>query len=220
MYEINTSGIWAYVDTLLRLVGGGLRLDQEAFRQVYLVSGGNRGLLLWIVIVAGLSLMIGQSVVLFANRVSKGRFAVSLLLGAVKFALDVLVIILSVWVMVNILGEKSWEIGGIARAIALASAPYWLSVLFLIPYLGLILERVVKIYVFMALVIALQAVFEVPFLDAILAALISLGISYTISLLLGRLLTPINDRITRTLFGELEFSSTRDIYEQFAKREQ
>lgn len=220
MYEIDTSSIWAYIDTLLRLVGGSLRLDQEAFRQVYLASGNNRGVLLWIIFVAGLSLMIGQSVVLFANRVSKGRFVVSLLLGAFKFVLDVFVIVLSVWVMVNVLGAKPWGMGGIARAIALASAPYWLSFLVLIPYLGLILERVVKIFVFMALVIALQAVFLISFFDAISAVLISLGISYAISLLLGRLLTPLNDRLTRFVSGDLEFSSTRDIYKLFAGRDQ
>ena len=65
--------------------------------------------------------------------------------------------------MANFLGERPWPLSQVARAIALASAPYWLSFLVLIPYLGLILERLLKIYVFLALLVALQAIFGLTF---------------------------------------------------------
>ena len=96
MYNIDTSGILAYIETMLRLVGGALKLDPMAFQAVFNYNGQPTLLLLWIVFIAGLSLMVGQSVVLFANQVKPARFALSLTLGAVGFIINVIVFVLVV----------------------------------------------------------------------------------------------------------------------------
>jgi len=219
MYEIDTSGFFAYIGTILRLVGGALSLDPLAFQTAF-NQGEFSGIFLWIVLIAGMSLMFGQSVVLFANRVKPGRFAVSILFGAIKFILDVFVVLFVVWGIVNLRSDKAWDFWQVGRAIALAAAPYWLGIFILVPFLGLLWERLLKVYVFLAIMVAIQAVFGLPFLRALSGAAVVWLVSYFLTVGFGRLFTPITDRITRSITGDLEFSSTRQIYEMFARHDQ
>ena len=220
MYPIDTSSLSAFIGSMLGLVGGSLRLDPGAFQAAFDSWPQGTGLLIWIVLIGGVSLMIGQSVVLFANRVSPARFIISLILGAIKFLLDVMVVVLMVWGMANFLSERAWLFGQVGRAIALASAPYWFSLFFLIPYLGLILERALKIYVILALIVAVQSIFGIPFLDAILASVVALLLSQVISGVLGKFLDPLADRITNVMVGDVRLKNAREIYMLFASRNQ
>lgn len=220
MYNIDTSSLGAYIGTMLALVSGGLKLDPLAFQAVFDYQGQPTWLLVWLVFVAGLSLMVGQSVVLFANRVRPARFVISLLLGASNFVINVVVIVLVIWAIANFIGARPWYLPQIGRAIALASAPYWLSFLVLIPYLGLIWERLLKVYVFLALLAAVQTIFDLTFFNALLGSLVALLLAQAISSVLGHVLTPLTTRLTYALVGPEELSSTRDIYEMFARRNQ
>jgi hypothetical protein len=219
MYEIDTSSFFAYVGTLFRLVGGALHLDPLAFQSAF-NHGEFSGIFIWIVLIAGMSLMLGQSVVLFANRVKPARFAVSILFGAIKFILDVFTVLFVTWIIANLRSEKSWDFWQVGRAIALAAAPYWLGVFILVPFLGLFWERLLKVYVFLAIMVAIQTIFELSFLRALSGSAVVWLVSYFLTLGFGRLLTPITDRITKSITGDLEFSNTRQIYEMFARHDQ
>ena len=220
MYPFDTSSLSATINSMLRLVGGSLRLDPGAFQAAFDSWPQGTGLLIWIVLIGGLSLMIGQSVVLFANRVSPARFIISLNLGAIKFLLNVLVVVLVVWGMANFLSERTWFFGQVGRAVALASAPYWFSLFFLIPYLGLILERLLKIYVILALIVAIQSIFEISFFGAVLSSAVALVLSQVISGMLCKVLDPLAERITDVLVGDVRLESAREIYKLFASRNQ
>jgi hypothetical protein len=220
MYEIDTSGFFAYINTIFRLVGGGLRLDPLAFQSAFNGGASPSGIFIWIVLIAGLSLLLGQSVVLFANRVKPTRFVISLFVGAIKFILDVLVFVIVVWSIANLLGAQPWDFWQVGRAIALVAAPYWLGVFIMIPYLGLIWERLIKVYVFLALLVAVQTIFGLPFFQALASSVLVWLVSHFLTLGFGRIFTPITDRITQLIVGTLEFSSTRQIYEMFARHDQ
>ena len=204
MYEIDLSGLWAYVETVITLVGGALRLDPAAFLAVFNYSGHPTWLAFWIAFIAGLSYMVGQSVILFANRVKPVRFFISLVAGAFIFVIDILVIVLVVWGLANLLGQQPWSFGQIARSLALASAPYWFSFLILAPYLGLILDRLLKVYVFLALVVAIEAVFNLSFIGAVVGAIGSIALTILISNFLSRFLTPFQTWIIDTIAGPEE----------------
>jgi hypothetical protein len=220
MYEIDISTLPAYIGTMLSLVGGALKLDPAAFQAVFDHTDRTGAMLFVIVFIAGLSIMMGQSVVLFANRVTPGRFAVSLVLGALKFVIDVTIIVVVIWIMANVLGEKPWNFTQVARAIALVSAPYWLSITVLIPYLGLIIERVLKIYVYLALLVSVQTIFSIDFFYALWTSMLAIGLAHVVSSLLGRVLTPLAAQLTDAVAGAEEIKSTREIYEMFASRNQ
>lgn len=220
MYPIDTSSLLASINSVLGLVNGGLRLEPRAFQAAFDTGRQGTGLLIWIILIGGVPLMIGQGVVLFANRVPKARFAISLLLGAIKFLLDVLVVVFVVWGMANFLSEHTWLLGQVGRAVALASVPYWFSLFFLNPYPGLILERALKLYVILALIVAVQSIFGIPFFDAILASAVALLLSQIISGVLGKFLDPLADRITDVIVGDVRLESTREIYKLFASKNQ
>ena len=219
MYEIDTSTFFAFIQTMLRLVAGGLRLDPAAFQAAFNGGPAATPVLICVILLGGLSLMIGQCVVLFANRVNTARFAISLALGTIRFFMEVMLVIVVVWWTANRFSTHPWLFGQVGRAVALASAPYWLSFFFLVPYFGLIWERLTKIYVLLALITAMQAIFGLPFFNALLVSFVAwLGL-YMISLITSRLLTPVFNRITRSLGGDLELTSTKQIYEMFARRQ-
>src|SRR2546430_17445506 len=79
MYTIDTTTIFHFLQTMWALAWGAMRLDPAAFKAVE--PAGTGLLITAIVFLAGVSETIGQSVVLFANRVKPGRFALSLLLN-------------------------------------------------------------------------------------------------------------------------------------------
>lgn len=84
----------AAVDQPFRVVADILSLDVDVLRAL---SSNQDGLFLGVMIVlaAGLSEALGQSVVLFANRVRPGRFAASLMLTALSYPVGLLLFTLS-----------------------------------------------------------------------------------------------------------------------------
>jgi hypothetical protein len=207
-----------YIQALFRVVGGVLRLNPEIFSKAYAYPGSLHGLVFWIVLIAGISTMLGQSVVLFANRVPKVRFWISIFLGGVVFVVDALAVATVLWAIANLFGSQSWPYTATIRAVALAYAPYWLAFLILIPYMGLIIERLLDIYVFLAFVVACQAIFGISFWGGLFGAFLALVIKEVLELLAGRLLTPLTDRVERAVTGVDERTSTHEIYEMFARK--
>ncbi len=84
MYTVDTSTFWQFLQSFFSLVGGALRLDPKAFRAVQTPINADF-LTLTILILAGISVALGQSVVLLANKVTPRRFVISLLLNGVFF---------------------------------------------------------------------------------------------------------------------------------------
>jgi hypothetical protein len=121
--------------TLLHLVGGALRLDRSAFDAIEQSSQGLRDAFI-LLLLAGVSLTIGQSVVLFLNRVSPGRFALALVLGGLELVLEALIWITSVWIVVGLLGASRPHLVETLDVIGLAYAPFLFGVLIFLPYVG------------------------------------------------------------------------------------
>ena len=78
------------------VVGGALRLQAEAFRDVQ-HAGPSGATGIWIALLAGFSQAIGQAFILFVNRVRPLRFALCLLVEALLFLLGFLAWALSTW---------------------------------------------------------------------------------------------------------------------------
>lgn len=142
------------------------------------------------------------------------------MLGALQFVLDVLVVILVVWAMANLFVPGNASFSQVGRAICLASAPYWLSVFVLIPYIGLGLKKALMVYTIVVLIAALQTAFDLGFLQAVLSGLAAVAIVEAINVLLSRPLSPLAQWLNEKLVGEDAIESTQEIYEMFASRSQ
>ncbi|GAB4453524.1 MAG: hypothetical protein Kow0031_35740 [Anaerolineae bacterium] len=171
MYEFDLNSVGGFLAAMWNVVGGVLGLDPGVFPAVLAADGGG-WLALAILFVAGVSDMFGQSVVLFANRVSPRRFWVSLVMSALVLAFSVVVWAVSIWLVVRYIFSLSAVLTNIFILVALSQAPLLLGFLTLMPYLGNFLYHLVRVWSLLALVVAVKAVASAFFWQGILACLL------------------------------------------------
>jgi hypothetical protein len=142
------------------LISGALRLDRSAFDAIEQSSQGLRDAFIMLLL-AGASLTLGQSVVLFLNRVSRGRFAFALVLGGFELVLEALLWITSVWVVVGLLGVSRPHLVETLDVIGLAYAPFLFGVLIFLPYVGLPIAWLLRLWVLLAAIVGTSAAFDI-----------------------------------------------------------
>ena len=146
--------------TLAELIGGALRLDRSAFDAIEASSQGLRDAFI-LLILAGASVTLGQSVVLFLNRVSVGRFAFAVVLGGLELVLEALLWITSLWVVVGLLGVTRPHLVETLDVIGLAYAPFLFGVLIFLPYVGLPIAWLLRLWMFLAAIVGTSAAFDI-----------------------------------------------------------
>jgi hypothetical protein len=142
------------MDTFAELVGHCLRLHPEAFR---MLSAGEVpawwGVL--IALLAALSQGIGHAFVLFVNRVSPLRFALSLVVEAILVVVGFLFWALSTWLVGRLAFAVPVPPSTIVLALGVAHAPLLLAFLGALPYLGVPWLTLLSLWTAIAFVVAL-----------------------------------------------------------------
>jgi hypothetical protein len=133
------------------LIRGAWGLYPDAFRAM---ESHPRGTLLAVVVVllAGLSQSIGQSIVLFLNQVKPIRFVLSLGIAALLFVFSTGFWVFSVWLVSHAVYGAEASFGEVFRALGLAYAPLLWSFLVALPYLGVPIEVILSIWSLLAFV--------------------------------------------------------------------
>jgi len=139
------------------LIGGSFALNREAFRLISILPNGLWAALL-IVVIAGLSLSIGQSVVLFINRVKPIRFFFSLLLNAVLFTFGYIFLVFSTWLITLLPWSVKVPLLTLSKVLGLAYAPLLFSFLGALPHVGYPLQNLFSVWNLLAMVVAFHAV--------------------------------------------------------------
>jgi hypothetical protein len=152
----------------LALVGSALSLNRSALA-VAATSPGALANALLIAFLGGMSLMLGQSVVLFANRVSRRRFAACLAVAGLVYVGGLIVWGLTIWLSATVFGLDI-PVRTITVAVCLGQAPLLFGFLSLMPYLGSSLLRILYGYSLLVVVAALSAVLDVRIWQAALLA--------------------------------------------------
>ena len=145
----------AYLDQLWHVIALALRANPEAFAIVR-ASPYSVGLLLGVGALAGASLLLGQSAVLFANRVTRGRFLLSLALNGVLNVVNLLIWGATVDLLAWLVYGVSIPLTTAAAIILLGSAPLVFAFLTLLPYLGVPLGWLLEIWSFIVVIIFLS----------------------------------------------------------------
>lgn len=122
--------------TALALVRDTLLL-QPGTTELLRLGGAALRLAFVVLLAAGLSEAVGESVVLFVNRVTPRRFALSLVISAFIFALTYLFFALSVYLIARYALGSADPFAFVASIVALGQAPRLFGLLGFIPYLGL-----------------------------------------------------------------------------------
>jgi hypothetical protein len=152
------------------LVGSALSLNRNALA-VAATSPGALASALTIAFLGGASLMLGQSVVLFANRVSRRRFVACLAIAGLVYVAGLAVWGVTIWLSARIFGLDI-PTGAIAFAVCVGQAPLLFGFFCLMPYVGTSLQRILMVYSLLVVVAALSAVLDIRVWQAALLAAI------------------------------------------------
>jgi len=171
MYELDLTSVGGFITAMWDVAVGVLKLDPNVFTTV-ITTGGGGWVALAILFVAGISDMLGQSVVLFANRVSPRRFWVSLFMSGLMLIFSVLVWAISIWLVVNFIFFLNGRLARIFILVALSQAPLVFGLFTLFPYLGNFIYHAVRVWSLLALVVGIEAIAGAVFWQGILACLI------------------------------------------------
>lgn len=187
-----------YLAGLVSTAGMALALDPDA-----LVLAGDSGwqLPVGIAVVAGVSIMIGQSLVLALNHVGFRRGALTLIASGLGMVLVGLVEALMVWLAARIVLAAAPGVGALLPGVLIAFAPYWLGFLVLLPYTGPIIARGLKVWHLLALWTLLTAVLATDRGTALLIAAAAWLSTAAVNLLVEHSPLRLRQRVFRLVSG-------------------
>jgi hypothetical protein len=109
-----------------------------------------------VVCLAALSEAVGQSIILFLNRVRPWRFGFALLMAALRSLVGYGLWTASVWLVGSYVFGRAVPGPTVASAVGLAYAPQLLSFFTLIPFLGPGLATILSLWSMLAIVVAVR----------------------------------------------------------------
>lgn len=214
MYDIDVSTISGFLVSLWAVIKGVLSFDPDATTAVLTQDGGGR-IALAILFLSTLSLSVGQSVVLFANRVGHRRFVLSLMLSATLLMVGVYIWTTAVWLLAEAIFNATQSFRDVFIVVALSYAPLIYGFLVLLPYLGNIFYMILRIWILLVLLTAVQALFGFGWFEAILCSLLG----WVILELVVRIpaITAVERWLWRIFSGKAELADTHDIVTEFVQ---
>lgn len=188
------------MESALDLIGGALRLRSDAFAAMALRPDGLR-LALIVVLAAGLSSALGQSLVLFVNGVRPRRLVSSLILSALLFAFSFVFWVTSIWLMADLVFDRQRPLVEVGRLVGLAYAPQLFGFFALTPYLGGAITTALSIWVLLATLLATAVAFSVSPLVAVACAALGWLLLLLAHRTVGRPLDWLANRLRRAVAG-------------------
>ena len=151
---------------IFQLVWQILTLQGDAYS--FVLTAENGRLLAFIIFaVAGFSYTLGQSGVLFANRVPRNRFLGSLLGGVLILVAELFLWALSIWGFAGlVLGEIRPYID-ILLLVAISFAPFLFGFFIILPVLGIWISKLLRIWVFLCVFVGVGSILQFGFWQAL-----------------------------------------------------
>ena len=132
-----------------------LRLDPSVYVLLQDRAEGLRYASL-IVLLAGISESLGQSIALFLNHVRPQRFVLALSISTVSHIFGYLLWTLTIWSVGNWLAQSEQSWSTVAVVVGLAYAPQLFAFFELTPYLGNLILGILSLWSMVAIVVALH----------------------------------------------------------------
>lgn len=189
-----------FVAELWELIGAALRLSPELLLRVSANAEANL-LIAVMTVLAGASLLAGQSVVLFVNRVPRGRFGFCLLFYGIVFAAGLILWATSVWLVAGALFEVRQPLETVLRLFGLSSAPLVFGFLIAIPYFGRPIDWALRVWSLLIVLVAVRSAFQASLWQALLCAALGWLLLQVATRLLGMPLLALRDWLWRAVTG-------------------
>ncbi len=205
---------------VLDLAGRALGFSAAAFARAA-GSGEAQTAALLIAFLAGVSEMLGQSVILVINRVALYRFLASLAFTGVSYVLTALAWALSAIAVAPLtrLGVLTPnEIAGVVGVVSLAFAPRLFGVFSIAPYFGLALGHVLETWAMVLAIFGLHAGFGLPLAAALFCGGAGWAVSYAARSYLGHLLAKPLGHMRLMVSGSPLDKTPQQIIDDIARR--
>ncbi|WP_375207298.1 hypothetical protein [Hyphococcus sp.] len=205
---------------MLALATGALGFSTGAFTEAA-ISGQAQTAALIIAFLAGVSEMLGQSVILVINRVALYRFLASLAFTGFTYVFTALAWALSAIAVAPLtrLGVLTPnEIAGVIGVVSLAFAPRLLGVFSIAPYFGQALGNILEAFALALAVFGLHAGFGLPLAAAAFCGGAGWVLSYAVRSYLGHLLAKPLRRVRVLVSGSALEKSPQQILDDLARR--
>jgi hypothetical protein len=210
--------MFEFLQNLLRGLQAVLFLDPRAF--AFIQNSPDSGRLIAVIAVfGGASLLIGQSVILFVNRVRPARFLLSLLVNGLVFYIGLVIWAIAIWLTGRILFTTGAPLSTVIRMVGLGAAPYLFGFLVLIPYMGDFIGRVLSVWSFLIVLAALNTVAGGAFWAVLLCTGLGWLLITVMSLTLGKPIVALRNRLFRAAAGTDLDASVADILVNYATEE-
>ncbi len=177
-----------------------MRLQGAAFDQTVHLHD-RFAIALAIVVLAGLSEAIGQSIVLFANRVTPPRFILSVATNTLLFVLGYLFLVISTYAVCLLPLASHVPLTTLLLVIAFSYAPRLFAFWSALPYLGNMLFWVLRAWHLMAMVVGVAAVAHVARVDGFLYVSLGWLITVIVQHTFGRPIANLGVRLVNAAAG-------------------
>lgn len=176
-----------------------------------LAQDGAFRMALTVAALAGLSEAVGESAVLFLNRVRFKRFVLSLVISAVIFVFTYLFFALSIRAVARFGFGSDVELLTIATVVGLSFAPRLYGFLVFLPYLGLPISVLLNAWTVLVMTAGVAWTLEFGPLQALATILLGSVLLATLQRSIGRPLTALSRRMMRRAAGVKLVTDTAEL---------
>lgn len=167
---VDFSSFGAALTTFLQFTGAMLSRQEGLIAEVY-QQDGVLMLSIVMVLVAGFSEAVGQSVVLFVNGITPRRFIISIMMSGVLFLGGYLLWVGSIFLLARLIFRIDATLLDVVRAVGLGYAPLLFGFLGLIPYFGVGILTLLYFWAFTAIVSAVSVTMGLSTAQALLMSI-------------------------------------------------
>lgn len=171
--------------TLIQSVFGAMALNRDTYEALQTSSDAELAATI-VVILAGASILVGQSVALFLNKTRPWRFALSMLVTGLVYVIAVAFSALSIAIAATLLGQGFDEGGRLVATVSLGQAPLILGFLALTPYVGPRLLNGLEIWAFLSISVGVQVNYGVNPAEALLITFAGWIVGHLLRITIGR----------------------------------
>jgi hypothetical protein len=184
-----------------------------------MVLSNDQWMVFIVFILSVLSLTIGNSVVLFANRVSRTQFIRSLVVFTFLFALSLFLWTLSIRVLAVLFFDKHRSQTDVFLLVAASYTPFLLGFLILLPHLGYYLYALLRIWVTVNLILNVMAVYQFNIVQAIVVSLLGWLLMELVSSSSFLRLDDMKKWFLKFTTGRAEYKDPDDLVLEFVKKQ-
>lgn len=195
-----------------------LRLDPEVFALVQTVPGGLR-IALFVVLLAAISEAVGQSIVLFINRVRPWRFVLAQTIAIASNVIGYLIWASVIWLAIWFIFGIREPIVATFAVVGLAYAPQLFAFFEMMPWIGNAFGLMLSLWSMVAVVVAIQWGMGLPLWQAALTSFVSWAAIQVFRRSIGRPIYALGRYVQHGAAGSNMTFSLNDVYEGNLNRE-